>query len=63
MAHNICPVCKGHGKLRVKRNGMFKSYSMKCHDCKAETIRTHSPELAQREWKLGYVFGGKFYSL
>ena len=60
MKYNIksCPVCSGQGMLKVKRRGFRREYFMRCRNCHAETAYSLTPQLALREWKLGYVFGG-----
>ena len=58
-----CRVCHGKGNLKVKRHGFKKRYFIKCHDCKAETIQTYTPQKAILEWNTGWVFGGSHYAL
>ena len=58
-----CSICKGKGNLKVKRHGLKKRYFMKCHDCKAATIETFTPEKAILEWNTGWVFGGTHIAL
>ncbi len=58
-----CRVCNGKGNLKVKRHGFRREYSIKCHDCKAETIRYRTPQKAVQEWNDGWIFGGSHYAL
>ena len=60
---HTCRVCKGKGNLKVKRYGCKKRYFMKCHDCKAATIETYTPDKAIHEWNTGWVFGGTHIAL
>ena len=60
---HTCQVCNGKGTLKVKRNGFIRRYYVKCHDCKASTILTFSPEKALSEWNTGWIFGGNLHAL
>lgn len=59
----VCPVCHGKGRLLVKHKGFIRRYYIECHDCKASTIMTSTPDKARTEWCEGWVFGGKFHAL